>query len=245
MQYDVYVAGSGPAVVVMPEIPGITPEVADFARRVVQAGFTAWMPSLFGTPGKPFTQGYALTSFAKQCVRKEFLAFARSQRAPITDFLRGLVAHAHNESGGSGVGVVGMCFTGGFALALAVAPAVLVPVMSQPALPVSPTKKHRRDLHVSPDDLATIKKRTTDDELCVIGLRFTGDPMVPAARFERLRQELGDAFIGVEIDSSKANPHGFTIRSHSVLTAEYSPEPDHPTNEAHEMVLEHFRKKLV
>ena len=241
--YDVYVSGSGPAVVVFPEIPGITPDVADFGRRVIQAGFTVYVASLFGEAGRAFSGRYAATTLAKQCVRREFLAFARNKRAPITAWMRSLVTRAHRECGGPGVGVVGMCFTGNFALGLAVDPAVLVPVMSQPSMPLAITKKHRADLHVAPDDLAQIKRRTTDD-LCVIGFRFTADPLVPAERFERLRREFGDAFIGVEIDSSEANLHGFAKKAHSVLTAEYSPEPDHPTNQAMELVLDHFRQKL-
>lgn len=243
--YDVFVAGNGPAIVVLPEIPGLTPDVLDCARRLVAAGFTVWVPSLFGTPGKPFSDLYAMTSLMKSCVRKEFLAFARGKRAPITDWMRSLVTHAHEQCGGPGVGVIGMCFTGGFALALAVDPAVLVPVLSQPALPIGPSKKSRRDLHVAPDDLAAIKKRTTDEGLCVIGLRFTKDFMVHSDRFDQLRQEFGDAFIGVEIDSGKGNPHGFGPRTHSVLTTEYSSEPDHPTNQAFELVLDHFRQKLL
>lgn len=245
LSYDVYVIGQGPAVVVMPEIPGLTPDVAEFARRVAGAGFTAWVPSLFGTPGKPPTDASAFAELAKQCVRKEFLAFARGKRAPVTDWLASLVRHAHAECGGDGVGVVGMCFTGNFALALAVDPLVLVPVMSQPSLPFGVTKKHRADLHVAPDDLREVKRRTTDEGLCVIGMRFTGDKLVPGERFDTLRQEFGDAFIGVEIDSSKGNPHGFGWRAHSVLTAEYSEDPDHPTNEAHELVLDHFRQRLL
>jgi len=155
------------------------------------------------------------------------------------------VTMAHAECGGPGVGVVGMCFTGNFALGLAVDPVVLVPVMSQPSMPFSITKKHRSDLHVAPDDLAAVKKRTTDDDLCVIGLRFTHDMLVPGERFDRLRAEFGDAFIGVEIDSSKGNAHGFDRQAHSVLTAEYRDDPDHPTYQAHEMVLDHFRQKLL
>lgn len=243
--YDVFVAGQGPAVVVLPEIPGITPAVADFARRVVGAGFTVWVASLFGEPGKPMTQGYALTTLVKQCVRREFLAFARNKRAPITDYMRGLVTHAHQACGGPGVGVVGMCFTGNFALGLAVDPAVLVPVMSQPSLPLALTKGHRANLHVAPDDLAAVKRRTTDDGLCVIGLRFTDDSLVPDERFQTLRDEFGEAFIGVEIDSSKGNAHGFDKRSHSVLTTEYRADPKHPTYPAMQLVLDHFREKLL
>ena len=47
----VYVAGSGPAVIVMTEMPGISPHVARFARWVRDAGFTVYMPSLFGRDG--------------------------------------------------------------------------------------------------------------------------------------------------------------------------------------------------
>ena len=209
LQYDVYVAGSGPAILVFPEIPGITPDVADFARRVIDAGFTAFVPSFFGTPGKPMTNGYAARTISRQCVNRQFLAFARSQRAPITDWMAKLVTQAHAECGGPGVGVVGMCFTGNFALGLAVDPAVLVPVLSQPSMPFGVSKAHRADLHVAPDDLAAVKRRAADEDLCVIGLRFTNDPLVPAERFARLRAEFGDAFIGVEIDSSKGNPHGY------------------------------------
>ncbi len=245
VSYDVFVAGTGPAIVVLPEVPGVTPDVADCGRRLAAAGYTAWIPSLFGTPGKPLTERYAATTLAKLCVRKEFLAFARGQRAPITDWMRSLVAHAHEQSGGPGVGVIGMCFTGGFALALAVDPAVLVPVMSQPSLPIGPFRQSRRDLHISPDDLATVKQRTIDDNLCVIGLRFTKDSMVPVDRFTRLRHEFGEAFIGVEIDSSKGNSHGYGRRSHSVLTTEFSPDANDPTNEAFELVLTHFGQKLL
>ena len=243
--YDVFIAGSGPAVVVLPEIPGVTPDVADFGRRLMQAGYSVWVPSFFGTPGKPVTDGYAFATLAKSCVRSEFLAFARSKRAPITDWMRSLVSQAHEECGGNGVGVVGMCFTGNFALALAVDPAVLVPVMSQPSMPFGITKKHRSDLHVAPDDLHAVQQRIAHEDLCVLGLRFTGDPLVPGERFARLRDELGDGFIGVEIDSTKGNPYGYGKRTHSVLTTEYQPDPDHPTNQAFELVLDHFRQKLT
>jgi dienelactone hydrolase len=245
LEYEVFVAGEGPAVLVLPEIPGITPDVADFGRRLVDQGFTVWVPSLFGTPGRPMTESYVMSTLAKSCVNKTFLAFARGKRAPIIDYLRQLGELAHAECGGPGIGVVGMCFTGNFALALAIDDIVKVPVMSQPSLPLTPSKNHRRDLHVAPDDLDTIKLRMAEQELCVIGLRFTNDPFVPAARFETLRREFGEAFIGVEIDSSKGNSYNFGTRTHSVLSTEYSPESGHPTNDAFHLVLDHLREKLL
>lgn len=243
--YDVFIAGEGPAVLVLPEIPGLTPDVADFARRLVSQGFTAWVPSLFGTPGKPVTNAYTLMSITRACVSRSFLAFARGKRAPIVDWLRHLGAIAHEESGGRGIGVVGMCFTGNFALALAIDDIVKVPVMSQPSLPFAISKRHKRDLHLAPEDLCVVKERTDEDELCVIGLRFTADPFVPAERFARLRAEFGDSFIGVEIDSSKGNDWGFDKQTHSVLTTEYSPDTDHPTYDAFQLVTDHLRQNLL
>ena len=54
----VFRAGSGPAVIVICEMPGITPLVAGFGRRVVAAGCTAVMPSIFGDPGRPASGAY-------------------------------------------------------------------------------------------------------------------------------------------------------------------------------------------
>src|SRR6185312_4298781 len=43
-----YRKGSGPGVVVIHEIPGITPAVIRFAEEVVARGFSVVLPSLFG-----------------------------------------------------------------------------------------------------------------------------------------------------------------------------------------------------
>ena len=246
--HDVYWRGSGPAVLVITEMPGITPAVADFARRVVDAGYSVALPDLFGEVGRPFSNSYVAKSFVKACVSKEFTILATGKTSPITSFLRALVDHVWDttpvDQRGSGIGVVGMCFTGGFGLALAVDPRVKVPVMSQPSMPLGITKKQRRDLHLSDSGLQIVKDRAARDDLCVVGLRFTGDPMVPADRFARLSEELGDAFIGFEIDSGKDNAHGLTSRDHSVLTESYSANEGHPTREAFELVLTHFDARL-
>src|SRR5687767_12692681 len=99
----VYAAGSGPAVIVIHEAPGITPEVAAFARRVVDHGFSVRMPSLFGTPGKPPSVPYIAKSFAGACVAREFVAFALDRTSPVIGWLRQLAAEAHAECGGPGV----------------------------------------------------------------------------------------------------------------------------------------------
>jgi dienelactone hydrolase len=241
---SVYAAGTGPAVIVIHEVPGLHPQVAEFAQRVVDAGFSVRMPSLFGTPGRPVSGGYAMRSLVDACVAREFTAFALDRTSPVIGWLRRLATEAHAECGGPGVGAVGMCFTGGFALGMMVDEHMLAPVLSQPSLPFGITPSRRRAVGISDADLARVRERTAGGA-CVMGLRFTQDPAVPAARFDTLRRELGDAFIAIEIDSSKGNPYGIPRSAHSVLTQHFVDEPGHPTREALDRVLAFFAERLA
>jgi dienelactone hydrolase len=241
---QVFRAGRGPAVIVIHEVPGLHPEVIAFGRRVVDAGFTVYMPSLFGTPGKEFGWGYTVRTMPRVCVAREFASFALDRTSPITVWLRGLADDAHAECGGPGVGAVGMCFTGGFALGMMVDDVMLAPVLSQPSLPFGVTRARRAAVGVSDADLARVKERAARGA-CLLGLRFTDDRAVPPARFETLRRELGDAFIAVEIDSSKGNPHGIPRAAHSVLTQHFVDAPEHPTRDALDRVLAFFTERLL
>ena len=241
---QVFRKGTGPAVVVIHEVPGITPLVAGFGRKVADAGLTAWLPSLFGTPGKAMSVPYVAQSFLGCCVSREFTTWATHSTSPIIEWCRALARHAHAECGGPGVGAVGMCMTGGFALGMAVDDEMLAPVLSQPSLPLPLGKARAAAVGVSGADLERVKQRARDEGVCVLGLRFTNDPAVKAARFETLRRELGPNFIGVEIDSSPGNPHGIRRSAHSVLTEHLVDEPGHPTREALDQVLEFFRDRL-
>jgi dienelactone hydrolase len=239
----VYTRGDGPAVVVMHEIPGITPQVAEFGRRVAADGFRVYLPHMFGTPNKAISMPYVLGQMARACISREFAVLASKASSPITDWLRALCRHAHAECGGRGVGAVGMCLTGNFALALMVDPSVMAPVLSQPSLPFAITGAQRAGLHLSDADLAVAKQRAAQG-CTVLGLRFTGDPMVPAERFATLRREFGADFEAVEIDSSAGNPHGIKRSAHSVLTTDLIDAEGHPTRAALDRVLALFRDKL-
>jgi len=240
----VYRSGSGPAVIVIHEIPGLHPGVVSFAQRVIDAGFTTYLPSLFGTPLRPLSNGYMLRSVVQACVSREFTVFTADRTSPVTGWLRALAAQAHSECGGPGVGAVGMCITGGFALAMMVDERMLAPVLSQPSLPIPVTARLAAATGVSDADLAAVKRRTAQGA-CLLGLRFTGDKAAPGARFDTLRRELGDAFIAVEIDSSAGNPHGIPADAHSVLTTHFVDEPGHPTRDALDQVLHLFRERLA
>ncbi|WP_188945412.1 dienelactone hydrolase family protein, partial [Polymorphobacter multimanifer] len=149
----VYRRGQGPAVIVIHEIPGLHPQVIDFGERLVDAGMSVFMPSLFGTPGKAVTKGYAIRSMLGNiCIRREFSVWKDGRSSPIVDWLRALARHAHGTCGGPGVGAVGMCFTGGFALAMMTEPAVVAPVLAQPSMPIRGAKAGSID--VSPAEMA-------------------------------------------------------------------------------------------
>ena len=242
-RHDVFRTGSGPAVIVIHEVPGVTPLVASFARTVAERGMTAVMPSLFGTPGAVATTRYELSEVARVCINTEFTKLALNKTSSITTYLRALAAHEVQRCGGPGVGAVGMCVTGGFALAMSVDPVMVAPVLSQPSLPLPLREAQRRALGISDDDLALVKTRVGEG-LCVMGLRFTGDKMSPPERFARLREELGDNFIGIEIDSSPSNPWAYPRGAHSVLTTHYSNEPGSPTRRALEDTLEFLAQRL-
>lgn len=244
LTHRVFRAGSGPAVIVIHEAPGLHPGVIEFGRHVVDAGFTVFMPSLFGTPGKEFSMGYALRSLGRACVTREFTAFALDRTNPAIGWLRKLAADAHAECGGPGVGAIGMCFTGGFALGMMVDETMLAPVLSQPSLPLGLGRKRDAAVGISDEDFTRVKQRASEGA-CVLGLRFSADKLVPPERFETLRRELGDGFISVEIDSSKGNPHGIKPRAHSVVTQDLVDEPGHPTLAARDQVIEFFRERLL
>jgi dienelactone hydrolase len=243
---------SGPAVIVMAEFPGISPMVFDFARRVAAIGCTAVVPHLYGKPGRdpsPAAHGRiaALTNAAAQigqvCISREFVVLATGRTSPVVCWLRALAEHEHQRCGGPGVGAVGMCFTGGFALAMAADDRLVAPVLSQPGLPLALTDRQRRSIDVDPNDMSRIKTRCADG-LQVMGLRFRGDRRSPAQRFEYLRNQLGDAFVAIELDDADANPEG-VLSPHSVLTEHLIDEPGQPTQMALHRVLGFLRARLL
>lgn len=236
----VYRRGSGPAVIVIHEIPGLHPLVVSFADRLVSAGMTVFMPSLFGTPGRPLSSGYALKTIATViCIRREFAIWNGGRTSPFVDWLRALARHAHAECGGPGVGAVGMCFTGGFALAMATDPSVVAPVLSQPSLPLR--KSRAGEIDASPADIACVKARLEREDLTVLGLRYKSDKLVPDARFDRYRRELGDRFEAIELEDADAR-QGTGFDPHSVLTIHL---PDSgPGKEAEARTIGFFRQRL-
>lgn len=242
--HDVYRRGEGPGVVLIPEMPGLHPGVLALGNHLVDNGFTVAAPSLFGTPGAPAVRPGMIPVLVKGCIAKEFAAFATNADRPVAHYLRALARDLNERTPGKGVGVIGQCFTGGFALAAAVDDSVLAPIMSQPSLPMPLTPKQRRDPGLSEGELKIIERRAADEGLCAMGLRFSEDAMSPGDRFTTLKARLGDAFEVIEIDSSAGNSHGISRMAHSVLTDQVREVDGNPAYEARKRVVEFLTQRL-
>jgi dienelactone hydrolase len=245
----VYRRGSGPAVIVIHEMPGLHPLVVRFAGRVADAGMTVFCPHLFGPVGEIKPLRSLATMIRGICIRREFAAWATDRSSPIVDWLRALARKAHAECGGRGVGAVGMCFTGNFALAMMTEPAVVAPVLSQPSLPMAmgPGKARRAAaIGVSPAELSCARRRLEDEDLTMLGLRFHGDTYVPPERFVALKQALGPRFEATELDPKDAAPNALMSMAHSVLTIHLDDaDPDGPTKRVEQQVIAFFKARTA
>jgi len=245
LTHDCFEKGTGPGVVLIPELPGITPEVLGLADHLVDSGLTVVIPSPFGQPGRPLTAGYVTRELGRICVSSEFRAFAVGAHRPIADYVRAVAKDLAGRTPGKGVGVIGMCFTGGFALAAAVDESVLAAVASQPSAPFPVGRARQVDPGMSAAELNTVAARAATGAVCALGLRFSEDSTVPRARFETLKARLGDAFEVIELDSSPGNPGGFPKNAHSVLTREVREIPGHPALAARERGVQFLRERLA
>ena len=212
--------------------------LARFARWVRDAGFTVYLPSLFGRDGVPPTREYAMETFREFCVSREMEAFRRDEPSPMARWLRQLANTAHAESGGPGIGAIGMCFTGNFALTLMLESSVLAPVMSQPSMPLG-----EEGTFLQPDEMVAVKQRLEDDDLVVRAYRFEGDPYCPASRFRAFEAALGDRFVGTVLPDEAARI-GWTGSPHSVVTTDLIDEDGQPTAHARDEIIQFFRDVL-
>ena len=243
----VHTSGGGAAVIVMTEMPGISPHVARFSRWVRDAGFTVYMPSLFGRDGALPRVEEGTAILQRACVSAEFRAFAANASSPVTVWLRALARLAHEECGGPGVGAIGMCFTGNFALTMMLEPAMLAPVLSQPSLPLDDPA----GLEIAPEELASVRQRLEREDLTVLAYRFEGDRHCRAQRFAAYEEALGERFIARVLPDSAANPdtppffEQVVASPHSVVTAHLIDEAGQPTIAARDEILSFFTQRLA
>jgi hypothetical protein len=233
----------GPAVIVIHEIFGFTPSLARFCRWVAAAGMRVYAPILLGTPDAQNREKTGVRDILRLCVSREFTLFRTGRSSPVVDWLKPLAQQAHAECGGPGVGVIGMCLTGGFALSMAVDPVVLAPVLSQPSMPVGKPGA----LDISAADLAVVKQRACNEGLTLRGYRFEGDTLARHEKFVTLGKTFGAAFIGKELPDSAGNPAGMIGEGkppHSVVTRDLIDAAGEPTRAAADEIIGHFKAVL-
>lgn len=232
-----------PGVVILQELPGMTPHTIELAKRLNNDGFSVYLPILFGEPNSGFEP---VKNLLKICVSREFSILANRKSSAITDWLRALCRLIQKQCDDVPVGAIGMCFTGGFALTLMVDESVAAPVTCQPAsLDGMLGRKARSSVGATEEDLASAFARAKKDDVQLLGMRFTHDITCPAARFDYLQQQLGENFTRIDIDSSLFNPHRISIKSHSVLTLDFVDQPNHPTRQAYDQMVAFLRQRLV
>jgi len=222
--FDVYTKGMGPDVIILPEIPGLHEAVFELGDRIASAGFRVHLLSLFGTPGKPFRFRDSVKEISKACIKKEFAVFASRRSSPICEWIKSYCTTLYQENQ-KGVGLIGMCLTGNFALSMLAEPWMLAPILSQPSLPFLP----KSGLHAFPDEIDKAQKQGPPP---ILGLRFTWDLLCPKQRFTNLKKKFPQHFTAIEIDSSPGNPHRIPPIAHSVLTLDFVDQEGHPTKYA-------------
>jgi len=246
MRHRVFWTGDGPPVLVMHELPGLTPAALGFGRRLAARGFRVYLPLLFGEPG----QDDALGSYRALCVSREFAKLHAGVSAPIVDWLRALATDISGRHQQGNVGAIGMCLTGAFVVPLILEPCVTAPVAAQPGAPFSATFRAiglgrgpwMTQLNVSDADVEQAVLRMRRDGLHLLTGRFEKDRVCPAERLDRLQRDFGERLIRRELPGGS-----FFNPPHATLTAEYDRarnDPDEPTHKWFEEVVGFLRERL-
>jgi dienelactone hydrolase len=233
--HDIYTKGSGAPVILLQELPGISDETFRLADKFIDAGFTVVMPHLFGPIGKIAFISNTARIF---CMRKEFRLFEKNKSSPIVDWLKALCAEVKQKHNAEGVGMVGMCLTGNFAMALMADENVLATVASQPSLPLL----NPNLLQLSGAEIEGIKDRIdsvgVDDGSPLTVLRFKEDKLSTREKLNTVEQCFNTP------DHKRVNCVELPGKGHSVLSLDFVDESGHPTYEALETILNYFKKRV-
>ncbi len=228
--HDIYTIGKGAPIVIVQELPGIGKETLRLADKFVAQGFQVILPHLFGPLEQISVAGNLFRVF---CMRKEFHLFKSNKSSPIVDWLKALCRKVKQENGVKGVGVIGMCLTGNFAISLMGDDSVLAAVSSQPSMPIL---KHK-SLHMSAEEIAEIKVNI-DKTAPMLAYRFEKDTMCTADKFQCIQHVFNVA------TKERVKMTTLPGKGHSVLTLDFVDKEGHPTHDALQEVIQYFSKQL-
>jgi dienelactone hydrolase len=227
--HDVYTKGDTSAcIVIIQELPGIGPETISLAETFAERGFRVVLPHLFGPLGRVSLIGNVARVL---CMRREFTLFSKNKSSPVVDWLRALCRDLKDNHGASGVGVIGMCLTGNFAISLMADDAVLAGVASQPSMPLF----DQDSLHMDAQEVADVRARL-DQEGPMMALRFKEDPLCTGAKFAAIGQAFND-------DKERIKLVELPGKGHSVLTLDLI-KGGQPAQQALDEVIGYFSTKL-
>jgi dienelactone hydrolase len=245
--HRVFVTGAGPPVIVMHELPGLSPAALRFGRRLAAEHFTVYMPLLFGEPGTDDWRANQRTL----CVSQEFAKLEAGVSGPVVDWLRALAndvsATRHN---GANVGAIGMCLTGAFAIPLILERCVVAPVAAQAGVPFSTLFRAvglgqgawMSQLNVSDTHLEQAAVRANRDGVALMAVRFEKDRICPKERLDRLAAAFGPRLVRHEL------PGGSVFSPpHATLTVGYENapnDPNEPTRKLFADVVSFLRSRL-
>jgi len=227
--FDVYCRGEGPPVIMMQELPGIGQEALRFADKLIEAGFQVWLPHWFGPIGRISFAGNIARVF---CMRREFQLFSKNKSSAIVDWMRALAAHVREETGANGVGVIGMCLSGNFAMALIADENVRAAVASQPSLPIGSGAPHLSEAEIA------ASKAGIDEKGAMYAYRFEGDKLCFPGRFERIGEAFNTGRERVRLRELPGN-------GHSVFTVHFVNDGEGPTAHALAEMVGYFRQQLT
>lgn len=230
LQHDVYTKGEGPVVLIVQELPGIGMETLNLADRLVSSGFRVVLPHLFGPLGKVSFVGNIRRVF---CMRREFTLFSKHKASPVVNWLAALSNHIKDQYQVAGIGVIGMCLTGNFAISLMADPAVLAAVTSQPSLPLQSQKA----LHMSPEDIEDISQ-ALDEKGAMLAFRFAGDKICRPPKFEAIEAAFNTDRERIKLTQLEGNDH-------SVLTLHFNDAEGSPTELALQKIIGYFGDRLA
>ena len=187
------------------------------------------LPHLFGPLGRTSLLGNTVRVL---CMRREFRIFEANKTSPIVAWLRALCQDAKTRHNVPGVGVIGMCLTGNFAISLMADEAVLGGVASQPSLAI----RDHDSLHMSAQDVVDVRE-ALDEKGYALAYRFEKDPLCTAAKFQSYDRHFND-------NSDRIKTVTLPGKGHSVLTLDFRNDEGHPTRAALDEVLAYFADRL-
>lgn len=223
----------GPPVLILHEMPALSPDVLDLALRVSEEGYSVYVPLLWGSANEnAASRSLFLRRLVELRASPEWRAGAPEANRPILHRLTLLCRFLVSRHPGQRMGVIGNCLTGVFPFALAArVPQVVAPIASQPTLPLSLSRIAAAQSGLSPAEHTVLHRRVEKEPTFqLLAFRFEEDGASRAERFLTFEREFGKRFLDGTIPLAHYHfRDGLPRHVHAVLTSCYSDKPTSST----------------